>query len=59
VEPETMNKGEIIIYQTLDGINLDVRLKGELEKYSTVKECLTVQQEGPRSVQRNVNYFIK
>lgn len=31
--------------------------EGELNKYATVKEILTVQKEGKRSVQRNIEFY--
>jgi len=31
--------------------------EGELNKFSTVKEILTVQEEGKRSVQRNIEFY--
>ena len=31
--------------------------EGELNKYSTVKEILTVQKEGNRDVQRNIEFY--
>lgn len=31
--------------------------EGELNKFSTVKEILTVQKEGSRNVQRNIEYY--
>ena len=45
---------------TKQNISLHIRniyKERELEKYSTVKEYLTVQKEGRRSVRRNVSYY--
>ncbi len=86
----TLNKGEIVIYQTDDGQttietrlekdtvrlsqkmmielfqttkqNISLHIKncfaeGELSPKATVKEYLTVQTEGKRSVERNVEYY--
>ena len=38
------NKGEIILYQSVDGIiKIDVPLEGELSEVSTCKDFLIVQ----------------
>lgn len=51
------SKGEIIVYQSNDGrVKLDVRLEGELDTTSTVKEFLTVRLEGRRQVKRSLNH---
>ena len=42
---------KIVIYQTEDG------KEGELEQEATVKEYLTVQNEGNRKVTRKVKYY--
>ena len=46
--------------QTKQNISLHINncyREGELEKEATVKESLTVQKEGKRSVQRKIEYF--
>lgn len=46
--------------QTKQNISLHINncfKEGELDKFSTVKESLTVQKEGSRSVQRKIEYY--
>lgn len=45
-----MPAGEILLYQTEDG-------KTELERTGTIKESLTVPQEGNRRVSRSVEHY--
>ncbi len=50
----------VLFGQTKQNISLHVNncfKEGELEKYSTVKESLTVQNEGQRKVQRKVDFY--
>jgi DNA-binding protein len=50
----------VLFGQTKQNISLHVNncfKEGELEKYSTVKESLTVQNEGQRKVQRKVEFY--
>lgn len=85
----TLNVGEIVIYQPNERLKLDVRVENEtvwltqvqmaelfastkqnislhisniykeveLDNLSTVKEYLTVQKEGDRTIKRNVKYY--
>ena len=55
------DKGNIIIYQTKDGQTIGKHitnaLKEELKEIPTVAKFATVQQEGERSVTRQVEYY--
>ena len=58
------NYGEIIIYQTEDGLTkLDVRMGDELDENSTCRKFRQVRMEGSRQVTRELTFnnhqFIK
>lgn len=64
IEDETvwLNQNQIakLFGQTKQNISLHINNcfnEGELEKYATVKESLTVQNEGGRKVNRKIEYY--
>lgn len=56
----TQNQMADLFQTTKQNISLHIKNilgSGELEEKATVKDCLTVRNEGKRHVERNVSYY--
>lgn len=53
-----MQTDQIIIYQTTDGLHVkNIIQEGELDEESTTELFSVAQQEGARSVNRNIKFY--